>query len=92
MLTKTFLAATAIAMVAGVGSANAGGQFVTLRGIPAQVLPQSAMVEVRGSAQIIINRDGVLVHSQPLPSLVTTKICGAQLCIIDKSPPCFCGS
>ena len=58
MLTKSILTATAIALVAGLGSASAGERFILLEGIDAQVLDSNELASVTASHIIYYARDG----------------------------------
>ena len=51
---KSILAGTAIALVAGVGSAFAADQFSTLEGIAAEAMDPRAMGEVKGADHAVL--------------------------------------
>ena len=59
MHTKSILTAAAIAFVAGLGSASAGGQFITVDGIPAQPIVAEEIANIRGSSGIVLVFPGV---------------------------------
>ena len=65
MLTKSILAASAIALAAGLGSASAGERFATLDGVPASLLQPSELDAVRG--QVIILKINILCGTVTCP-------------------------
>jgi len=62
MRTRSILTATAIALVATVGSAVAAEQFITLSGVTAEAMDATEMDETVGARGIKINNGNIGSH------------------------------
>ena len=88
MLTKSILTATAIALVAGLGSASAGEQFTTIADLSPQALSADELAEVRGAGDFaVITRNGVRIFESLMSDAVSNRICGADNCFVSMGRP-----
>ena len=78
MLTKSILTATAIALVAGLGSASAGEQFITTEGIEAQVMTPLEMGGIYGT-QIIFLSVNALANNTAIVLAPVPQCCLEQV-------------
>ena len=88
---KSILAGTAIALVAGLGSASAGEQFTALNGVPAEEMTPGEAAATRGGVSLLIHVHvgaGVFTPEINLTPTARDRIDGFPPAAIDAHPTC----
>ncbi len=86
MRTTSILTTAAIALVAGLGSASAGGQFDALADLTVTPLTNHQMANVRGSGTFRINHRNFNIPNG-ISDTAAIAICGGTFCGVTMGRP-----